>query len=189
MKHVDLLPKEARRCDSLMKLSNLRILPMAALDQPSSLIKVSTSSRSGATYSGWVAKSNTAWVNAYRVFRNNQISKRSVSYLRAGVDGSKVDREHTKCHVFRSLVMRFSLVQEPAYEVILRANQSVRGSWENNLTINYRSVWPIVSVKLFLFQLMTHQWPDVTNCTLDVLVYVWDKATDNWLKNCWAKIY
>lgn len=52
MKHVDLLPKEARRCDSLMKLSNLRILPMAALDQPSSLIKVSTSSRSGATYSG-----------------------------------------------------------------------------------------------------------------------------------------
>jgi hypothetical protein len=62
--YEDLHPPTASRWDSLMKLSTLRIFPMAALVHPSAAITASTSSRIGLTYSGWTAKSYNAFVSA-----------------------------------------------------------------------------------------------------------------------------
>lgn len=53
-----------RRCDSLIKLSTLHILPMDALVHPSAWIMVSTSSRIGSRYSGYAARSSNALVKA-----------------------------------------------------------------------------------------------------------------------------
>lgn len=57
-------PMGDSRSDSLIKLSNLRSLPIETLDKPSSRIMASSSLRIGSTYSGRVAMSYKIFVNA-----------------------------------------------------------------------------------------------------------------------------
>lgn len=89
------IPPPASRCDSLTKLSTFLSLPMADLVQPSSFITASTSSRKGGAYSGWVAKLNKAFENAWEhVWVALSARTTEFGYHCRSVDTCKVHKQH-----------------------------------------------------------------------------------------------
>jgi len=118
-----LLAPIAMRCDSLMKLSSLRSLPIANLFQPSDSMTFSTSSRKGAMYSGLATRSNNAFVKAYSGVKGWHFVNLVETYMGCGVDRGEINGENAKRQVLDVAIMLLGVLQKPADKIILRSHR------------------------------------------------------------------